>query len=101
MLQDQILDLLYWVRQVDAVVLGVVLGAAGVEGFMGFIGYIIFVTCLPLIYLNKFLRTNDEMHGGVKAFLMEGSMPSLGLFVLIWTLAYSLLGGGWSPKRSI
>ncbi|KAA8495428.1 hypothetical protein FVE85_1583 [Porphyridium purpureum] len=98
---NQVLDLLYWMRQIGALIMGVVLGAGAVEGFVGFVAFGVCVIMLPLVYLNMYLNTNDELHGGAKAFLMEGTMPSLGLFVLVWTLAFSILGGGWTPQRSV
>mmetsp|Transcript_795 Transcript_795/g.1466 ORF Transcript_795/g.1466 Transcript_795/m.1466 type:complete len:125 (-) Transcript_795:217-591(-) len=88
---DQVLDILYWIRQFFAISLGLCNGFFRVEGFLGFFLYFLIVTMCPLAYLKNYLNVNDEQHGGAFAVLSEGFMPSLALYTLTWTLSYSLI----------
>mmetsp|Transcript_902 Transcript_902/g.2482 ORF Transcript_902/g.2482 Transcript_902/m.2482 type:complete len:82 (-) Transcript_902:188-433(-) len=76
-------------RQVTGLILGLVLGFTRTQGMIGFVAYGLCAVLLPLAYLKHVLDINDEEHGGAYQLMTEGLMPSLALYVLAWTSAYS------------
>mmetsp|Transcript_901 Transcript_901/g.2475 ORF Transcript_901/g.2475 Transcript_901/m.2475 type:complete len:126 (-) Transcript_901:188-565(-) len=86
---DDVLDVTHWMRQVTGLILGLVLGFTRTQGMIGFVAYGLCAVLLPLAYLKHVLDINDEEHGGAYQLMTEGLMPSLALYVLAWTSAYS------------
>ena len=91
--KDDILDALYWIRQVIALVAGPVAGLAGAKGISTFA---LFVTSAASAGLSwaRAVGVDEEDVGGISALLGEGLSQAIALFVLLWSLFYSATGGG-------
>uniref|UniRef100_A0A7S3EFI3 ER membrane protein complex subunit 6 n=1 Tax=Rhodosorus marinus TaxID=101924 RepID=A0A7S3EFI3_9RHOD len=83
--KDEFLDGIYWTRQACSLVSGVGVGLAGYTGFAVITTFITLNFLLSLMYFRSFLGVDIEDFGGQT----EGLVPSIGLFVLCWTLFYS------------
>lgn len=92
-IKDDILDALYWIRQVAAILAGPVAGLAGARGVSTFA---LFVTSAASAGLSwaRAVGVDEEDVGGVGALLGEGLSQAIALFVLLWSLFYSVTGGG-------
>mmetsp|Transcript_15748 Transcript_15748/g.23049 ORF Transcript_15748/g.23049 Transcript_15748/m.23049 type:complete len:117 (-) Transcript_15748:267-617(-) len=83
--KDEFLDGLYWMRQACSLIAGIGVGLAGFTGFAVITTFITLNFLLSLMYFRSVLGIDIEDFGGQS----EGLAPSIGLFVLLWTLFYS------------
>jgi len=86
--KDELLDAVFWLRQLLSVGAGVALGVVGVTGFPGFLVYIASTTLACVLYARFFLGGADVLEG--TEALSEGLLGSLGFFFISWVLSYSL-----------
>lgn len=103
-----LLDALYWVRQVLALLLGglwgffQLQGAVALGGFVAAFGaavggrrrvtphsgsrcccrYVLISTILSYSYATSFLRLDEERIGGMGDLLKEGAVPAVGVFLV-------------------
>lgn len=91
--KDDILDALYWIRQVLALVAGPLAGLTGRQGVSTFA---LFVTsaCSAGLSWARALGVDEEDLGGMAPLLGEGLSQSVALFVLLWVVTFSATGGG-------
>ena len=81
-------DVIHWMRQVIAVVCGLVCGLLPVTGVLAFGAFLFLNTYIPYYYYTSYANVNVDDFGAQK-LLMEGYQPSSALFMLIWILTYS------------
>lgn len=105
-LQDEFLDVVYWFRQVIAMVLGVIWGVAPLKGFLGIAMWVQFrvqystvlqlmlmicdVSCrfciinagVLYVYFSSFQQVDEEEYGGTWELTKEGFMTSFALFLV-------------------
>lgn len=88
--KDQLGDVLHWIRQAVAVVLGLLWGTIPLVGGIWFIIFLVISTSIVYGYYAMILKVDEEEFGGHGALLQEGLFASITLFLLAWTLVYSL-----------
>ncbi|XP_022148492.1 uncharacterized protein C20orf24 homolog [Momordica charantia] len=88
--KDQLGDVLHWIRQAVAVVLGLLWGSIPLVGGIWFIIFLVISTSIVYGYYAMILKVDEEEFGGHGALLQEGLFASITLFLLAWTLVYSL-----------
>mmetsp|Transcript_8290 Transcript_8290/g.16838 ORF Transcript_8290/g.16838 Transcript_8290/m.16838 type:complete len:125 (+) Transcript_8290:178-552(+) len=88
---DELLDIVYWMRQGIGLVMGVLLGLVGWTGFTGFIVFGLATAWIPVRYYRDFLGIDEDDFGGSKGLVAEGTYPSLAVFVLCWMTIYGFL----------
>lgn len=91
---DEVLTALHWVRQAYGVGVGLLFGLVGVTGGVAAIVYILSCFALTTGYFRVYLGVDEEdladaPDGG--SLQTEGLFSSVALFVLTWTLSYSLV----------
>ncbi|BFZ19261.1 hypothetical protein BsWGS_22300 [Bradybaena similaris] len=74
--KDEFLDVIYWMRQIMGVVLGLIWGILPLKGFLG---------------LAFFQKAEEEEYGGAIEILKEGLMTSFSSFLVAWIILYSAL----------
>ncbi|RWS09382.1 hypothetical protein B4U79_14977, partial [Dinothrombium tinctorium] len=77
--KDQFLDVIYWSRQVLAIVMGFVWGFVGITGFLGIALYMALNSAAVYLYSLRFNSDNENMMEYVK----EGFMTSFAAFMVI------------------
>ncbi|KAM7458859.1 hypothetical protein BLSTO_00390 [Blastocystis sp. subtype 1] len=82
------LDLIYFVKQFVALVIGIVWGILPFTGAFGLLTGVVASFGIPLLYANRYLRVNTEDFD-VMTILSEGAMPTFALFLLSWILCYT------------
>ncbi|KAF3650496.1 hypothetical protein CQW23_15906 [Capsicum baccatum] len=88
--KDQLGDVLHWTRQLMALVCGLIWGAIPLVGGVWFMLFLALSTGIIYCYYALVLKVDEEDFGGHGALLQEGLFASMTLFLLFWTLVYSL-----------
>ncbi|KAL0533657.1 hypothetical protein IC582_027698 [Cucumis melo] len=88
--KDQLGDVLHWMRQSVALVCGLLWGSIPLVGGIWFILFLVISTTMIYGYYAMILKVDEEEFGGHGVLLQEGLFASVTLFLLMWTLIYSL-----------
>ena len=86
--KDAILDALYWVKQIFALILGAVAGSMSLSGFPIIICFGVLLSAFSLFYAWQILRA-DELEAW--DIVTESFGPSSFCFILLWVLTYTFL----------
>ncbi|XP_070766301.1 GEL complex subunit OPTI [Enoplosus armatus] len=89
--KDEFLDVIYWLRQIIAVILGVIWGVAPLKGFLGIAIFCIINAGVLYVYFSSFLQIDEEEYGGTWELTKEGFMTSFALFLVVWIIFYTAL----------
>jgi len=89
--KDEFLDVVYWIRQVLGIILGVAWGILPMKGFFGLALFLLVNVALVYIYYNTFQKIDEEEFGGATELLKEGLMTSFSSFLVCWIILYSAL----------
>ncbi|CAN6331127.1 unnamed protein product, partial [Urochloa humidicola] len=88
--KDQLLDAVHWIRQVVGLICGLLWGAIPLVGAVWIALFMAISTGIIYWYYAYALKVDEEEYGGHGALLQEGLFASFTLFLLSWTLVYSL-----------
>ncbi|KAK1396816.1 Respirasome Complex Assembly Factor [Heracleum sosnowskyi] len=88
--KDQLGDVLHWIRQIVALLCGLIWGAIPLIGGIWFVIFLVISSAIIYGYYAMLLKVDEEDFGGHGALLQEGLFASITLFLLAWTLVYSL-----------
>lgn len=88
--KDQLGDVLHWIRQIVALVCGLIWGAIPLTGGLWIVAFLVISSAIIYSYYAMLLKVDEEDFGGHGALLQEGLFASITLFLLAWTLVYSL-----------
>ncbi|KAJ9146667.1 hypothetical protein P3X46_028903 [Hevea brasiliensis] len=88
--KDQLGDVLHWIRQVVALVCGLLWGAIPLVGGIWIAVFLLISSGIIYGYYSIILKVDEEEYGGHGALLQEGLFASITLFLLSWILVYSL-----------
>ncbi|KAG0571625.1 hypothetical protein KC19_VG028400 [Ceratodon purpureus] len=89
--RDQIGDVLHWLRQVIGLICGIVWGLFPLTGFGWIVVFVALSSAIVYGVYSLYLRLDGEDFGGDARLLQEGFFASMTLFLLGWTLVYSLI----------
>uniref|UniRef100_A0A8D0VXM5 RAB5 interacting factor n=1 Tax=Sus scrofa TaxID=9823 RepID=A0A8D0VXM5_PIG len=89
--KDEFLDVIYWFRQIIAVVLGVIWGVLPLRGFLGIAGFCLINAGVLYLYFSNYLQIDEEEYGGTWELTKEGFMTSFALFMVIWIIFYTAI----------
>ncbi len=92
-MQDEFPELktaLFWFRVLLALTAGIVMGVTGATGSLGFGAGAGAIIALPIAWYTAFLEVDVEDYGS-QELLMEGAMPGIAVFVLLWTALFNAL----------
>ncbi|KAA0061904.1 Rab5-interacting [Cucumis melo var. makuwa] len=79
--KDQLGDVLHWIRQAVAVVLGLLWGSIPLVGGIWFLIFLAISTSVVYGYYAMILKVDEEEFGGHGALLQEGLFASITLFL--------------------
>uniref|UniRef100_A0A8C6WMI3 RAB5 interacting factor n=1 Tax=Neogobius melanostomus TaxID=47308 RepID=A0A8C6WMI3_9GOBI len=82
--KDEFLDVVYWFRQIIAIILGVIWGIAPLKGFLGIAIFCIINAGVLYVYFSSFQQIDEEEYGGTWELTKEGFMTSFGYFGIIF-----------------
>ncbi|KAF9665529.1 hypothetical protein SADUNF_Sadunf16G0132400 [Salix dunnii] len=88
--KDQLGDVLHWIRQVVALVCGLLWGAIPLVGGIWIALFLLISSGIIYVYYAMILKIDEDDFGGHGTLLQEGLFASITLFLLSWILMYSL-----------
>jgi len=89
--KDEFLDVVYWIRQIVGVLIGICWGVIPIKGLIGIILFVAVNLAIVYIYFNVFQHVDEEEYGGISEILKEGLMTSFATFFVTWIIFYSAL----------
>ncbi|XP_005986807.1 uncharacterized protein RAB5IF [Latimeria chalumnae] len=89
--KDEFLDVIYWFRQILAVILGVIWGTVPLKGFLGIAIFCLINAGVLYLYFSSFQQVDEEEYGGTWELTKEGFMTSFALFLVVWIILYTAI----------
>lgn len=85
--KDEVLDAVYWIRQILAVIMGLVWGLLGIKGFLGIASFAILNSIAAYAIANNtgYDFDSDENFLSVK----EGFMATFASFLVTWIVTFT------------
>jgi len=87
--KDEFLDIIYWFRQIIAILFGFVWGFIPLKGLLGIGLFCIINSGVIYLYFNNFHGIDEEEYGGAWELTKEGFLSSFALFLVAWVFIYS------------
>lgn len=87
--KEEFLDVIYWMRQVMGIVLGVCWGLLPMRGFIGLLLFVAVNAGIIFFYVNNFQNIDEEEYGGMWEITKEGFMTSFAGFLVTWIIVYT------------
>ena len=87
--KEELLDVVYWIRQMLAVVLGILFGVFPLAGMIAILLYCGITTLSMNIYVSEFQKQDLEEYGGFFELAKEGFMSAFASFLVVWIIVYS------------
>jgi len=87
--KDEILDVLFWIRHVVALLIGCLFGLLQLTGLPGFILYISIWFTISQAYFKWFLDLDEDDFGGWGTVQQEAAWSSFALFLFTWIIVYT------------
>ncbi|KAK2166672.1 hypothetical protein LSH36_37g16006, partial [Paralvinella palmiformis] len=81
LLQDEFLDVIYWMRQLVGIVVGVLWGVLPIKGILGIILFFALNTAIVYLYFSSYQKIDEDDYGGLSEILKEGLMTSFATFL--------------------
>jgi len=92
--KDEFLDVIYWLRQVLGLIIGLMCGLLPLKGILGLMCFAIINCALVYVYAALFQQVDEEEFGGFGEILKEGLMTSFATFLVTWVVLYDALHVG-------
>ncbi|XP_074409505.1 GEL complex subunit OPTI isoform X2 [Zonotrichia albicollis] len=89
--EDEFLDVIYWFRQIIAVILGIIWGVVPLKGFVGIAVFCLINAGVLYLYFSSFQQIDEEEYGGTWELTKEGFMTSFALFLVVWIIFYTAI----------
>ncbi|KAL3082199.1 hypothetical protein niasHT_037837 [Heterodera trifolii] len=87
--KDELLDVLYWGRQLLALCIGICWGLVPMKGAIALLLYILITSAVGHSYLTWFQEQDDEEFGGFWEIAKEGFGAAFATFMVSWITVYS------------
>ncbi|KOB71830.1 Uncharacterized protein OBRU01_13182 [Operophtera brumata] len=79
--KDELLDVIYWIRQVLGIILGLGWGILPLRGFVGVLLFVLVNAAVIYFYVMNFQSIDEEEYGGMWEITKEGFMTSFAGFL--------------------
>ncbi|KAM4692421.1 GEL complex subunit OPTI [Rhinophrynus dorsalis] len=89
--KDEFLDVIYWIRQILAIILGVIWGIVPLKGFIGIAIFCVINAGVLYLYFSSFQQIDEEEYGGTWELTKEGFVTSFALFMVVWVIFYTAI----------
>ena len=87
--KEEFLDVIYWLRQIVGLVLGLIWGILAVQGAVGLVLFALLNAGILYVYFSAFQAIDEEEFGGAWGLTKEGFMTSFATFLVIWIILYT------------
>ncbi|CAD5222727.1 unnamed protein product [Bursaphelenchus okinawaensis] len=89
--KDDLLDVLYWGRQIVSLVLGIVWGLVPLKGLLAILIYAAVSTFGGHFYITSYQGQDEEEFGGFWELAKEGFASAVATFLIAWITVYSAI----------
>lgn len=89
--KDELLDVIYWIRQAFGAIAGLVWGIAGLYGVFSLGIFIALSAGLIHLYTANYQRADMDELGGSWEVAKEGFVGSMATFLVSWMISYSAI----------
>ncbi|KAJ4455742.1 hypothetical protein PAPYR_9236 [Paratrimastix pyriformis] len=89
--KDEYLDLLYWGKQLWAVIAGLLWGILALKGIFALVGFILTALALPIVYTRILSSVDPEEMGGIAGVIQDGFVTQFAMFLVFWIVSYSFV----------
>ncbi|KAI1728236.1 rab5-interacting protein (Rab5ip) domain-containing protein [Ditylenchus destructor] len=89
--KDELLDVLYWGRQIMALIIGLLWGFIPLKGIIAIFIYVICSSISGHFYLTAYQKQDEEVFGGFWEIAKEGFGAAFATFMVSWIVVYSAL----------
>uniref|UniRef100_A0A7E4VK01 Rab5-interacting protein n=1 Tax=Panagrellus redivivus TaxID=6233 RepID=A0A7E4VK01_PANRE len=89
--KDELLDVLYWGRQILALILGITWGIIPFKGLLGLVAYVGITTYTGQMFVTEWQGKDDEEYGGFWELAKEGFGTAFATFMVSWITVHSLI----------
>lgn len=87
--KEELLDVIYWARQVIGLLLGLLWGLIPLNGFIGLALFVLLNAGIIYFYFSNFQNVDEEEYGGAWEICKEGFMTSFAGFLVTWIIIYT------------
>lgn len=87
--KEELLDVVYWSRQILAVFIGTLWGLFPLQGIFAIILYVAITTLSMNVYISNYQSQDIEKYGGFFEVAKEGFMSAFASFLVVWIIIYS------------
>lgn len=87
--KEEFLDVIYWLRQLLGLVLGLIWGSFAIQGAVGLVLFGALNAGILYVYFSAFQAVDEEEFGGAWELTKEGFMTSFATFMVIWIILYT------------
>ena len=89
--KDDLLDVIYWGRQIFSLAIGVFWGLIPLKGIVALFLYVALSTLIGHFYLTWYQEKDDEDFGGFWEIAKEGFGAAFATFMVSWITVYSAI----------
>ncbi|CAB3397633.1 unnamed protein product [Caenorhabditis bovis] len=89
--KDELLDVVYWGKQILSLFVGVVFGMTPLYGFLAIISYVCISSVVAQHYVTKFQKVDEDEVGGFWELAKEGFGAAFATFMVSWITVYTSL----------
>merc|ERR1712154_325184 len=84
--KEEFLDVIYWLRQIVGVLLGLIWGVTAIQGLVGIVLFAAINAGLLYLYFSGYQSVDEEEYGGVWELTKEGFVTSFASFLVMWII---------------
>ncbi|KAF6773206.1 hypothetical protein AHF37_07061 [Paragonimus kellicotti] len=94
--KNEFLDIVYWLRQLLAVVIGILWGLIPFKGISAILLFFLLNIGAVYLYAAMFQRVDEDEYGGFGEIIKEGLMTAFSCYMASWIVMYDYAHGGTS-----
>ena len=87
--KEEFLDVIYWLRQIVGVFLGLIWGVIAIQGLVGIVLFAVINAGLLYLYFTGYQSIDEEEYGGIWELTKEGFVTSFASFLVMWIIVYT------------
>ncbi|CAD5111101.1 DgyrCDS446 [Dimorphilus gyrociliatus] len=89
--KEEFLDVVYWMRQIIGIIIGVICGSIPMTGFLAMIIFAALEAIVIQVYTTSYQSVDVDDLGGISEVLKEGFMTAFASFLVTWIIFYSAI----------
>ncbi|VDO95068.1 unnamed protein product [Heligmosomoides polygyrus] len=87
--KDELLDVVYWGKQILSLLIGVAFGAASLHGILAIVAYVAISTMVTQHFVVRYQQVDEDEVGGFWELAKEGFGSAFATFMVSWITVYS------------